>query len=135
MLGLLTIAALLLSLSSLYLTPMEADLGAGIALTEGFLRQSRATAMATTSAYRIRPASNTRLVAETGSSCLTDTWVADADLSLELPGDVALVDTTWSVCFGSRGLASGVATIGLSQPGAGSRNIAVLRGGTTRVVR
>lgn len=135
MLGLLTIAALLLSLSALYLTPMESDLGAGIALTEGFLRQTRATAMATTSAYRVRPTSNTRLVAETGSSCLGDTWIADADLSLELPGDVALADTAWSVCFGSRGLASGAVTIGLAQPGAGSRRIAVLRGGTTRVVQ
>lgn len=130
----LAVAGIALGASSLYLRPMEAPLQTGAADLEGFLRQARGRALATTSAYRIAP-SNSRVVeAEFAANCGASTWTSDPGVALELPRQVTMTDTSWSVCFNSRGLADSNLVVSLTHPSAGSRQIEVLRGGAARVL-
>jgi prepilin-type N-terminal cleavage/methylation domain-containing protein len=121
--------------ASLYFKPMEGRLQTGVALAEGQLRQARVRAMATTSAFRVRADSSTRIVAESAASCAATTWAAVPELNVDLPGDVTLTDTSWSFCFGARGVSTVNATIALRHPRLGTTRIEVLRGGTTRIVQ
>ena len=70
----------------------------------GFMKQARAKALASTLAYTVKPASSTRVMTTFGSSC-SATQTTDTSLSLVLPTGASLAATTWSVCFGVRGLA------------------------------
>ncbi len=130
----LAILALSLGIAVLHLRPMATPLKTGAVLTEGFLRMARLQAMATTSAYRVSPSSSTRLAAETAASCSATTWTSVANMDLELPRGVATSDTSWSVCFSSRGISNNNLTIGLYHTSYGSEQIEVLLGGTTRLL-
>ena len=123
-----------LAAASMYFRPMEGPLDAAVALTEGQLRQARVTAIATTSAYRVRPSSNATIIAETAANCAATTWTADPDLVVDLPDDVSFTDTSWGFCFGARGVSTVNATITLQDTRSRTRQIEVLRGGTTRVM-
>ena len=70
----------------------------------GFVKQARAKAIATTSAYTIYPSSSTTISARYGKTCADVDTIEDPKLSLELPDGAAFTDTTWSLCFASRGL-------------------------------
>lgn len=130
----LTIAGLAIGATSLYLAPAEAPLITGTTILEGTFRQARLKAIATTSAYRVKPILNYRMIAETAVSCASTTWTEDPEMRVILPDKVTLDDVTWSVCFSSRGVSSDNVTIGLSHPHFGSKQIEVLLGGTTRVI-
>lgn len=121
--------------ASMFFRTMEGPLKAGVALTEGQLRQARVSAMASTSAYRVRPTSNATIIAEKAVNCAATTWTADADLAVDLPRDVTFTDTSWSFCFGARGVSTVNASITLQHARLGTLQIEVLRGGTTRVLR
>ena len=123
-----------LAAASMYFRTMEGPLESGIALTEGQLRQARVTAMATTSAYRVRPSSDATIIAESAVNCAATTWTADPDLVIDLPDDVSFTDTSWAFCFSARGVSTVDATIALQHPRLGTRQVEVLRGGTTRVL-
>jgi prepilin-type N-terminal cleavage/methylation domain-containing protein len=130
----LAVAGIALGASTLYLRPMEAPLQTGAANLEGFLRQARGRALATTSAYRVTPSDSRNVEAEFASNCGASTWTSDPGVTLVLPRQVAMTDTGWSVCFNSRGLADSNLVISLTHPSAGSRQIEVLRGGAARVL-
>ncbi len=130
-LSLLGIAA---STAGLYLMPAAAPLAGGADLVDGMMRVSRSRAIATTSAYRVTAADPSHLIAERAQSCFATTWTRDDELELELPRDVVLTDTSWSVCFSSRGLAAGNITIPLHHPETGSLSVEVLLGGSSRVI-
>lgn len=119
---------------SLYLTPAEGGLNGGVVLTEGFLRQARSSAMATTSAWRVYPDSDNTLAVERSNSCSSGSWTLDPDVQLELPRDVEFISQAWLVCFGSRGTADNNIIIELQQRGRQNQRLEVLRGGTTRVL-
>ena len=104
------------------------------ALTEEFLRQARATAMATTAAYRVLPDGPGALMAQTASSCSSPTWTTDPDLRVELPRDVEFSNIAWNVCFSGRGMADTNVVVELRKPQHRSQRIEVLRGGSTRVL-
>jgi Tfp pilus assembly protein FimT len=112
----------------------EAPLDSAATLLQGHLRQVRARAMATTSAYRVtRPAAN-RLGAETAERCSDSDWTAEAGLDLELPQGVTVVESGWTLCFSSRGVADENMILTLEHFGSGQREIEVLLGGTTRLL-
>ncbi len=134
LLATLAVLAVTLGISALYLTPFEGKMENGLALTESFLRQSRSSAIATTSAYRVRPTSSTELVAETSDSCAGTTWTADTSMGVDLPNGVTYTSTGWSVCFSARGMTSTNTTVELFESGQGYKQIQVLLGGTTRVL-
>jgi len=123
-----------LGVGALYLKPAAAPLATSAPLVEGYLRQARMRAMATTSAYRVRPISGAALVAESAGSCLDATWATSSLPDLALTEEVELVETDWSVCFSSRGVSSDNVVITLSHPDFGTKQVEVLLGGTTRII-
>ena len=134
MLVVLAIMGMALGISALNLAPLETPLAASTTLTEGFLRQARLSAIATTSARRVLPTSTDRLGMQTAPSCLATTWTTLGNKKLDLPSGVAVSDTSWSVCFSSRGISSGNVVITLQHETYGSEQVEVLLGGTTWVV-
>ena len=135
LLVILAVLGIAIASASLFLKPAAAPLQSATVLTEGYLRQIRARAMSTTSAYRLAPIDETRLGAAYAETCGATTWTDDPDYELELPEEVELSATTWSLCFNSRGLASSNLTITLQQDQFGTRDIEVLLGGTSRVLQ
>ena len=134
LLVIMTVLGIAVASSSLFLKPAEAPLQSATVLTEGYLRQIRARAMSTTSAYRVTPTDATRFDASYATTCSATTWTADPEFDLELPRGVELSSTAWSLCFSSRGLASNNLTLTLQHPQFGTRDIEVLLGGTSRVL-
>ena len=66
LLVILTVLGIAVAAASLFLKPAAAPLQSATVLTEGYLRQIRARAMSTTSAYRLTPIDATRLGAAFG---------------------------------------------------------------------
>jgi prepilin-type N-terminal cleavage/methylation domain-containing protein len=130
----LAIIGISVGAATLNLEPLESPLQAGTTLLEGFLRQARLNAIATTSAYRVSPTSATELGAETADSCAASTWTTDTTMNLDMPSEVEFDSTSWSVCFSSRGISAGNVVIGLHHDTFGDVDVEVLLGGTTRVV-
>jgi len=130
-----TIIGLSVGVAAFKLKPLETPLHSGTVLLEGFFRQVRRQAMATTSAYRVVPVGTERLMAQHASSCLATTWVDDPLVHLRLPNGVDMSSSTWSVCFSSRGISMNNVTVTLSHADFGQRQVEVLIGGTTRVIQ
>jgi hypothetical protein len=130
----LTLLGIVAGVTATYLKPMETSTRDGAEQVGGFFKESRFKAVATTSAYRVRPESPSRLLAETAASCSSATWSADPALSLDLPPAVSLAEAGWSVCFNSRGIASQILRVTVQQAGRPARTVEVLLGGTARIV-
>lgn len=130
----LAIIALFLGGALANLEPAEAPLQTGSMLVEGLILQARSSAMATTSAYRIVPDGAGRLLTEHADRCSDASWTSEPGNALDLPDEVTLSDTDWTVCFGRRGLSTANLTVTLVHPDFGSRQVEVLLGGTTRVL-
>lgn len=135
LLVILAVLGIALASASLFLKPAAAPLQSATVLTEGYMRQIRARAMSTTSAYRMAPIDATRMGSSYAASCDATTWTDDPDFELELPRGVELSSTAWNLCFSSRGLASNNLTISLQHDQFGTRDIEVLLGGTSRVLQ
>jgi prepilin-type N-terminal cleavage/methylation domain-containing protein len=123
------VIGLCLGLAAASFAPMQAPLRSGCELVDGMLRYTRARAVSTTTPHRLRPISPTTLVVESGPSCSAGPWVLDPARRLDLPQGVSLPDTSWSVCFVSRGLAPQNQLITLHHPVKGSQQLEVLVGG------
>ena len=101
-------------------------------LVEGMLQHTRARAMAKTTPHRLRPISSTTLVVESGASCSVGPWILEPDLQLELQDGVTVSDTSWDVCFVSRGTSTQYRVITLDHYEDGSRQLEVLLGGAVQ---
>ena len=121
-------------IASLRLQPLETPLQSSATLVEGFFREARLKAIATTSAYRVLPSTSSRLMAQTADSCGASTWTTVVGMNLDLASGVTLSSTAWSVCFGSRGISNDNVSVKLLHDPLGSTTIEVLLGGTTRIV-
>ncbi len=128
----LAILGILLGATPLMLNKAEGPLRSGTSLFQGYLRQVRARAMSTTSAYRIQAPAPDRLVAEWAVDCGAGVWTADPALTLELPRGVTLTDTAWTICFTTRGWSNDNQVFVLRHPEAGTARIELLLGGSTR---
>jgi prepilin-type N-terminal cleavage/methylation domain-containing protein len=100
----IAITATLLATAAVNLRRLDNPLLNGSAQLMAFVKQARAKAVSTTSAYIIEPAGAARVIARYGSSCADGTLEDDSQLILDLPSGVSLADTSWSICFNSRGL-------------------------------
>lgn len=130
-LGLMGIA---LGAAGLYLRPMEAPLQVAATDLEGIMRQARAKALTTMSAYRVSASTARVAQGDFAANCAATTWTGDPDLQVKLPRQVTMTDTSWSVCFNSRGLADTNVVLTVTHPDSGSLQVEVLRGGATRVL-
>ena len=81
-----------------------------------FLKKSRAKALATTYAYRVRPKNSTELETHYAISCSSATFTLDSSLGLKLPSTASLSNTSWSLCFAPRGTLSTSFDIVISDP-------------------
>jgi len=134
LLAVLAIVGLALGASTAFLKPAEAPLETGAVLLEGFFTRARARAMATTSAYRVSATDTTSIVADYATNCSAATWTSEERMDLDLPDEVTLADTSWTVCFTSRGAAAANVVITLNHPRTGSAQVEVFRGGSARIV-
>lgn len=105
----------------------------GIATTLGVIKQTRAKAIATTSAYKIQASTNSHIYTQYLSKCNANTSTADSKLTLDLPIGVALTSNTWSICFDSRGFAQSAQNITLYNQNGKMRTIEVFLGGAARI--
>lgn len=120
------------AMGAVYVDTTERPLEAGGSLLEGLLRQARARSISTTTAHRVAPSGPGSLIVEFGDDCDAATWTQEPRMDVDLPEQVTMSDTTWSVCFSRRGIASDNVTITLDHPEWGSKELEVLRGGVTR---
>ena len=117
-----------------YVRPAASTLHASGAELASYLRYARASAIATTSSFRVRPSAPDRVLAEYADNCAAASWTTDDEMPLAFAGDVTLTDTSWSVCFSGRGVADAARTLTLTHPDLGSTDVEVLLGGVARVV-
>ncbi len=98
----------------------------------GFLKQARAKAISTTSAYIVEADGASRLVTRYDTTCGGTTSIADPQLSLDLADGVTMDNTTFSVCFTSRGLPDTDLTLTVSTA-TKSRTVELFLGGAIRI--
>lgn len=112
----LALMGLALGIAALNLRPLSDPLQDALVQTEGYLKQVRAKAMATTSGYRVQ-VDPTGLRASYAPSCRASSFTEDTALRLDLPEGVRL-QARWGpsgdafasgdwFCFSSRGLLLG----------------------------
>ena len=101
-------------------------------LVSGYFRQVRATAVSHTLAYQITPASATTLSAGFAATCSAGSFTTDSRQNLPLPAGVQLTDTSWSLCFSSRGFAQSNVTVGIQDIDGNTESIEVFLGGGIR---
>jgi type IV fimbrial biogenesis protein FimT len=128
----LGIVGIALGIGLMYLAPLLAPVDEAAIELEGVFRHARARALATTSAYRVRPDSATGVRSDTAENCTGGTWTPESTLAF--PRQVTMTDTSWSVCFNSRGLASTDLVVTLTHPEYQTRQVEVMLGGAARVV-
>ena len=129
----LAVMAIAVSVAFMDVSRMEAPLHTGVGLVQAFVKQARATAMATTSAVRIAPKDPTHLEAASATNCAATSWASEPSIRAELPQGVTLDRTNWSVCFDSRGISDANVVVTLAHADFGSRQVEILLGGGTRV--
>jgi len=114
--------------------PLSDPLRNGTAEVIAFMKQARAKAISTTSAYTVQPLSATRIGTVYASFCSDTETTADNSMVLDLPQGISLSDTDWSVCFSSRGLPDANVVIPLSAVRGGTNWIEVFLGGAVKEV-
>lgn len=119
--------------------PLRQSLQSGTSQMEAYVRQVRAKAMSTTSAYRIVKVNNTTLSGQFAARCTDSTWTTDNQLRLVYNANDTDVQVTVPsgnnvviVCFTSRGLATSNPTITLRDSRNVTRNVEILLGGGIR---
>lgn len=104
----IAIIGILAGIAFINFRPLGNDLHNATTELAGYLRQVRARAMATTSAYRVVVVSNTELRVEHARACNDTTWLPEPRLSLQLREGVTMSGIPAAggqlVCFTSRGL-------------------------------
>lgn len=99
----------------------------------GLLKQARARAIASTSAYFVVPTSTTSIVTRSGTTCSDASPVDDPTLTLQLPSGASLGATAWSVCFTSRGLSDSNTEVVVNDIHSHSRTVEVFLGGGVQI--
>ena len=134
MIGLFLMSVLALSAVS-NLAALKNPIASAAATTVGFIKQVRSKAAATTSAYFITVDGADRFVTAYAANCSAalSSRTSDPGLTLELPAGVSVINTDWSTCFTSRGLASSATELTIQDVGSRRRLIEVFLGGAVRV--
>jgi len=119
-------------IAAVNLRPLENPVYSATHNLAAFMKQARARAVSTTSAYEVRPISDRQVAAFFGPNCASIDE-ADNTMTLALPSRVSLPSTEWVVCFSARGLSNSNVTIEVSD-GQISRSVEVLLGGVARIL-
>jgi len=118
-------------IAAVNLRPLENPVYTATHNLAAFMKQARARAVSTTSAYEVRPTSNRQIAAFFGPNCAS---IDDPDntMTLEFSPRVSMPDTDWAVCFTARGLSTNNVNIEVSD-GQSFRSVEVLLGGVARI--
>jgi prepilin-type N-terminal cleavage/methylation domain-containing protein len=106
--------------------------GNGAAELVAFLKRSRSKAMVSTLAYTVTPVSSSVIKTTYGASC-TAAQTDDTSMRLTLPSGAALTNTSWSVCYSTRGLANQSYDLVVSDQN-GSKTVRIVMGGGVKVL-
>lgn len=113
----LLMGGLLTGIASYQLKELDNPAQNSAAQVMTFLKKSRAKAIATTYAYRVRPKSDsTELEAHYAISCSSVAFTLDSSLTLKLPRTATFDSNSWSLCFAPRGTLATSADIVISDP-------------------
>lgn len=123
--------SVLLGVAVVNLRGLNSAADSGAAEVVGFLKQVRARAMASTSAYKVTPSGSGQLVVTFGNICSAAT-TSDPSLRLKLPTGATFLSTSWNVCFNSRGFPDQSPTINLQDTNGVNKSIQVYLGGAVR---
>ena len=136
----LAILAVVLGIAALNLRGFHDPLHEAATDLSGLMKQSRAKAMATTSAYRVlvSPSGSPHLIAETAISCdaASSGWAADSALTADLPAHITMTVTQGSLptCFDPRGIASEDVIFELTDAKGRTMSVEVMLGGAVRIL-
>ena len=83
---------------------------------------------------RITATDANTVVTDFAANCAAATWTAEERMELDFPEEVTLADTSWTVCFTSRGAADANVVVTLNHPRTGSKQVEVFTGGSARIV-
>lgn len=129
----LGVSGVLMAVAIISLKELDDPLKNGSAELASFFKQARAKAVSTTTAYTIVPVSSTRLETQWADKCSDVSQTSDPQLVLELPTGAALTDSSWTLCYNSRGLPDGNLTVEVNDGGGDYRTVEVFLGGAVRV--
>lgn len=132
---LLAVLGVVLSIAFINLRPLDSPIQNGLSNTSGFLRQVRAKAMATTSAYRVRFTDAQNAYTEYANGCTASSWTRDDSVKFQLPLEVQLTSPDWhslTICFNARGLADAGKTLTLQDSRGTSKSLELMLGGGVR---
>lgn len=130
----MSIAASLLGFGIINLFELSRPAQGATGQLAGFFKAARAKAISTTSSYTVRPLNPSEIIVETSRNCSTGTPLVDPELKLELPAHVLLSNTSWSVCFDSRGFADSNMVATIEDNYGEAYSVEVYLGGATRIL-
>ena len=128
----MVIATVIMGTAAFNFKELGSPVNDGAIQLAGLLRKARAKALASTLAYTISARSSTEVMAEFSTNCAA-ARTEDVALALALPSGASLSDTSWSICFSSRGLSNDSADIEIRE-GASARTVQVTLGGGVRIL-
>ncbi|MCB0330272.1 MAG: prepilin-type N-terminal cleavage/methylation domain-containing protein [Bdellovibrionales bacterium] len=96
-----------------------------------YLKQARARALATTSAYTLTATNTETIVATYGSTC-SAVQTPDPELTLQLE-KASLTSISWTICFNSRGFPDSNVIIPVVDIYSSQNTVEVLLGGAIRI--
>ena len=128
----ITIVGILMSFATFDYRALENPVQNGAQALMGFMKKTRAKALASTLAYTITAANSGRIITTYSTVC-SGTQTADSSLTLNLPSSAHLTDTSWSICYNTRGLSDNSADIVVSD-GTTTKTVQVVLGGGIRVI-
>lgn len=97
------------------------------------IKSSRAYGMTSTVTVQIKPVNTTRIQVTAAASCSTTTRTNIPELALTLPDGATLNDTTWSLCYTSRGISRDSLDV-LVRDYTRTRTVQIVLGGGVRVI-
>lgn len=102
--------------------------------TIGFLKKVKARAVSTTSAYVVEANGPFQITTSFANACSDPSgdFQSDNQLELEMDRGVEMSDTSWNVCFSSRGLADQNIIVPLRDQDGDTRAVEVFLGGAVR---
>ena len=106
----------------------------GASTTVGFLKQVKARAISTTSAYQIIALTDDRLITQYANTCSAGTFTIDPVLSLDLPKGANFQSTAWTICFSARGFADANQNIVIEDGASNSKMVEIFLGGGARII-
>lgn len=129
----LTLTGVILGIGILNFRKVEDAGVTGAAELSSFIKQVRARAISSTSAYKLTATTTTYLTTQYAKSCTSATWSSDNRVTLKMPTGASVTSTSWSVCFNSRGFPDANTTIGVRNTAGDLKNVEIMLGGAVRI--